>query len=74
MTASLFSTVANWQKNTKYLKLISLPREVLWITYDIANKSIAGSCSDAFAMISIIISLIRIRFENKKGELNNASL
>ena len=74
MTASMFSTVANWQKNTNKLKLLSLPREVLWITYDIANKSIAGACSDAFAMASIFISFIRIHFENKKGENANASI
>lgn len=74
MTASLFSTIANWQKDTNKLKLISLPREILWITYDIINKSIAGACSDAFAMISIFISFYRISRENKKGELHNASI
>lgn len=68
MIASVGSTLAHWQKQTKKLKLYALPGNILWLIYDLINKSWSGSANDSFVITSLIVSLIRItRAEKKNG-------
>ncbi len=62
--ASIFATTANWQKNTRLLKYLSIPVCVCWFVYNIANGSVAGTLNEAFALTSIIVYLVRTA---KKG-------
>lgn len=66
---SIFSSFANWQTNTKKLKLLTIPVCVVWFTYNTVNSSYAGMANETFTLISIIIALIRINREDKKEEL-----
>lgn len=61
--ASIFSTIANWQKNTRLLKYLSIPVCVCWFVYNIVNGSVAGTLNETFALISICIYFIRTRKE-----------
>lgn len=65
--ASIFATVANWQKNTRLLKYLSVPVCVCWFAYNIANGSIAGTLNEAFALLSIAFYLIRTRKEKSEA-------
>ena len=65
LMASVIATVANWQTQTKKLKLLSCPRYGLWLAYDLINRSWAGAVNDAFTIGSIVISLIRERMKEK---------
>lgn len=57
--ASIFSTFANWQTDTKKLKLLTIPVCVGWFIYNTVNGSWAGMANETFTLISIIIALIR---------------
>lgn len=57
--ASIFATIANWQKNTRLLKYLSIPVCVCWFVYNIINGSIAGTLNETFALISIAVYLVR---------------
>lgn len=70
MIASVTSTLAHWQKVTKKLKIYALPGNILWLIYDLFNKSWSGSANDAFVIGSIIVSLVRIRVNEKKENLH----
>ena len=65
--ASIFATVANWQKNTRLLKYLSVPVCICWFIYNIANNSIAGMLNEAFALTSIIVYLIRTKKQDNKS-------
>lgn len=68
MIASVFSCIAHWQSNTKKLKILALPGNILWLGYDLVNKSWSGSVNDSFVIGSIVVSLIRITIGEKKKE------
>ena len=59
--ASIFATIANWQRNTRLLKYLSVPVCVCWFVYNIVNGSVAGTLNETFALASIAIYLIRTR-------------
>ena len=59
--ASIFATIANWQKNTRLLKYLSIPVCICWFVYNIKNGSIAGTLNETFALISIFVYLIRTK-------------
>ena len=67
LLASVTATVANWQTQTKKLKLLSYPRYGLWLVYDLINRAWAGAANDAFTMGSITVSLVKERMEEKKA-------
>ena len=67
LMASIIATIANWQTQTKKLKLLSFPRYGLWLAYDLINKDPAGAVNDAFTIGSISISLIKQRMEERKA-------
>ncbi|MCR5041833.1 MAG: YgjV family protein [Clostridia bacterium] len=59
LMASVTATVANWQVQTKKLKLLSYPRYGLWLIYDLVNGAWAGAANDLFCIGSISVALIR---------------
>ncbi len=63
--ASIFATIANWQKNTRLLKYLSIPVCLCWFVYNIANGSVAGTLNETFALTSIIIYLVRTAKEGR---------
>ncbi len=67
--ASIFATIANWQKNTRLLKYLSIPVCVCWFVYNIVNGSIAGTLNETFALASIIVYLVRTRKESAAADI-----
>lgn len=59
--ASIFATIANWQKDTRLLKYLTIPVCICWFIYNIKNNSIAGTLNETFALISIAVYLIRTK-------------
>ena len=45
LVGGVFTTVANWQSDTKRLKLLTLPVSASWFTYNFINHSYAMKCS-----------------------------
>ena len=72
LLASVTATVANWQTQTKKLKLLSYPRYGLWLVYDLINRAWAGAANDAFTMGSITVSLVKERMDEKKAREETA--
>lgn len=62
-----FATIANWQKNTKKLKILTIPVCASWFTYNFVNHSWPGLCNETLALASIFISLYKIRKEEKEN-------
>lgn len=68
LIASITATIANWQKKTSKLKLISIPRYSLWVAYDLHGKAWAGLANDVLTIISICISLLMEKKSAKSSE------
>lgn len=68
--ASIFATFANWQTDTKRLKILTIPVCVCWFTYNCVNRSWAGMANETFACTSIIVALIRLAKE-KRAEIHS---
>lgn len=66
MASMVLSSVAFGVKNPKYVRLISFPCSPLWLIYNIVGGSVGGVLTECFAMISIIIGMLR--FDRKKKE------
>lgn len=66
MTAMVIASFAMWMDNTKYLRYLNLPSSFLWLVYDFCSRSVAGSCNEAFCIISIIVAMFR--FDRKKTD------
>lgn len=62
-----FATVANWQKDTKKLKILTIPVCCSWFIYNTVSHSWAGMCNEALAFCSIIVSLYKIRKAKKEN-------
>ena len=69
--ASIFAALANWQTDPKRLKIMTIPINICWFTYNITCSSWAGAINETITFISIIISLIRYKIQDKnKAELH----
>lgn len=66
-----FATLANWQKDTKKLKLLTIPVCLTWFTYNVVNGSLPGACNETLAFVSIIIYLFRARKKDIQEKVNN---
>lgn len=73
LLASVMATVANWQTQTKKLKLLSYPRYGLWLVYDLINGAWAGAANDAFTMGSITVSLVKERMDEENARKETAA-
>ncbi|MBP9987929.1 MAG: YgjV family protein [Ruminococcus sp.] len=63
---SVFAIFANWQTNPKTLKLLTIPVNICWFTYNLTCSSWAGMINEAITFLSIVISFIRYRIQDKK--------
>ena len=68
-----FATVANWQKDTKKLKILTIPVCISWFIYNTVSHSWAGMCNEILAFSSIMVSLYRIHKAEKSGSSINES-
>ncbi len=64
--ASVFASAANWQTDTKKLRLLTVPVCLCWFTYNVAHRSLAGLCNEAFTLVSIIAAFIRYDVKGRK--------
>ncbi len=58
--AKVVTTFAYTMKNTKYIRLLTLPTSICWLVYNISCSSGAGILCEAFTICSIITAIIRI--------------
>ena len=65
-TASIFASLANWQTDTKKLRMLTVPVCVCWLVYNVFLHSIAGACNETFTLISIAVAFFR--YDRKKGK------
>ena len=63
VVATIISTIAIWQKNTKYYKLLGIPVSIAWLGYYIFLKSLFGIILESILLICIIVGFI---IENNK--------
>jgi signal transduction histidine kinase len=68
---ALFSTLALWMKKETHIRLISLLVGCCWIVYYIPFKDFTGIASEAIAMLSILISLLRFARKKQENEESN---
>lgn len=61
LIAMTISTLALWQKNPQYIRLIMLASSPFWITYNILHGSIAGVIGECVVIISALIGLVKYR-------------
>ena len=54
VVATLVSTIAIWQKNTKYYKLLGIPVSMAWLGYYIFLKSIFAIVLESILLVSTI--------------------
>ncbi len=62
----LFTTVAFWIKNPKYVRMTAFPSSPLWLVYNIRCQAFGGAITEVINMISIIVAMIRLDFIKKK--------
>lgn len=67
IAGKLFTTVSFSIKNTKYLRLFTIPSGILWIIYNALTGSVGGVLYEAMAIISIIIAAFRYDVKPKHG-------
>ncbi len=60
IVAKVITTIAYSMKNTKYIRLLTLPTSICWLIYNIACNSSAGTLCEVFTICSIITAIIRI--------------
>lgn len=63
VVATIVSTIAIWQKNTKYYKLLGIPVSMAWLGYYIFLKSIFAIVLESILLVSTITGYM---LENKK--------
>ena len=67
--ATVFSTIAIWQKNTRIYKLLGIPSSVCWLSYHVYIQSILAIILESILLISILIGYIidiKIHLSSKK--------
>lgn len=63
VVATIISTVAIWQKNTKYYKLLGIPVSMAWLGYYIFLQSVFAIVLESILLVSTITGYI---LENKR--------
>ncbi len=58
--AKVVTTFAYSLKNTRYIRLLTIPTSTCWLIYNFYTNSTAGILCEAFTLISIISAIIRI--------------
>ena len=68
--ASVFASLANWQKDAKKLRILTVPVCVGWLVYNAVNGSIAGACNETFTLVSLAVAFWRYD-RSKAAEIKN---
>lgn len=70
MIATVLFSIGCWCKDTKKLRLLSVPASLSWMVYNLANKSLPGFLNEIFVVVSIIVAFIRydINKSDKKSK------
>lgn len=63
VVATIISTIAIWQKNTRYYKLLGIPVSMAWLGYYVFLQSIFAIILESILLISTIAGYL---LENKK--------
>ncbi len=64
--ATLVSTVAIWQKETKYYKYLGIPVSIFWLGYNIYLRAIFAIVLETILFISVISGCVLEYRKNKK--------
>ena len=65
--ASVSSTLANWQTDTRKLKLLTIPVCAGWFVYNLFGHSYAGMANETFVFVSVLVALYRISRNEKQS-------
>ncbi len=57
--AFTFNSVALWSNRPKITRIFTIPNNLLFLIYNIANTSYSGIISDTFVLVSLLIAFIR---------------
>lgn len=66
MAAMMISSFVMWSPKTQKLRALTMPTSAMWLVYNIIEKSYAGTATEIFNLLSIIIALIRFRKKKTK--------
>ena len=55
----VIGSVSVWVKKPRYIRILCFIPSPMWMTYNIVSNSIPGIITEAFVMISILISIVR---------------
>ncbi|MBQ6991542.1 MAG: YgjV family protein [Clostridia bacterium] len=66
--ATIISTFAIWQKNTKLYKVLGIPTSIAWLGYHISLNSVFAITLEGVLLISTIIGYILEVLKNKKNK------
>lgn len=58
-TAMILASLALWQTNPKYIRLISLSVTPFWLTYNLLSGSYMGAVADLITFASLVIGIMR---------------
>ena len=72
LIASTLSTIAYFVLNVKLLKLLNMGNSAFWLTNNLINGTYIAAVSDSLSIISIIVSFIRYKIEDKKAKTQNS--
>lgn len=64
--ATIVSTFAVWQKNTKVYKILGTPVSIAWLGYHISLKSVFAIILESILLISTIIGYALERIKSKR--------
>ena len=70
IAGKLITTVAYGMKNPSGVRLLTIPSCLCWGVYNALNFSLAGICTEAFSLASIIAGEVRYRKFRKTGILS----
>lgn len=62
----VLSGIAFYSKNPRTNRLVYFPSSPLWLVYDIVSRSIAGTITEVFSLISLIIAIVRFDIMKKE--------
>lgn len=67
IAGKLCTTISFSIKNTKYLRLFTIPSGLMWIIYNAVTGSVGGVLYEAMVIVSIIIAAYRYDRKPKSG-------
>ena len=66
MAAMMISSFVMWNPKTQQLRALTVPTSLMWLIYNLINKSYSGTITEIFNLLSIAIGLIRFRKKEEK--------